>query len=101
MISKAPSRPTGEPAWPPCGLVECSPRKSMMLGSESAQRFELVLLLVAAVIPLEILARRIRMPSAATLLLGGIMLALIPGTPDLTMDPEPDYCPVPAALAAG
>jgi Na+/H+ antiporter len=60
----------------------------MMLGSESAQRFELVLLLVAAVIPLEMLARRIRMPSAATLLLGGIMLALIPGTPDLTLDPD-------------
>ena len=58
-----------------------------MLGSGAAQRFELVLLLVAAAIPLELLARRLRLPSAGSLLLGGIVLALIPGTPEIAIDP--------------
>ncbi|MEJ1976789.1 MAG: Na+/H+ antiporter [Acetobacteraceae bacterium] len=51
-------------------------------------RFELILLLLAVVIGLELLARRLRLPPAAALILGGIGLALIPGTPDMELDPD-------------
>jgi CPA1 family monovalent cation:H+ antiporter len=51
-------------------------------------RFELVLLLMAVVLGLELLARRVRMPPAAAFILGGIALALIPGTPDIELDPD-------------
>ena len=53
-----------------------------------ALRFELVLALLAAVIVLELLARRLRLPPAAMLILGGIALALIPGIPDFAIDPD-------------
>jgi monovalent cation/hydrogen antiporter len=51
-------------------------------------RFELVLLLMAVVLGLELLARRVRMPPAAAFILGGIALALVPGTPDIELDPD-------------
>src|SRR5580698_11571293 len=51
-------------------------------------RFELILILMTAVVVLELLARRIRMPPAAAFILGGIALALIPGTPDVELDPD-------------
>src|SRR5580693_8896059 len=51
-------------------------------------RFELVLILMAAVVVLELLARRLRMPPAAAFILGGIALALIPGTPQVQVDPD-------------
>ncbi len=51
-------------------------------------QFELVLLLLAAIVGLELLARRLRMPPAAALILGGIVLALVPGTPDIELDPD-------------
>jgi Na+/H+ antiporter len=51
-------------------------------------RFELVLILMAAVVVLELLARRLRMPPAGAFILGGIALALIPGTPDVEIDPD-------------
>ena len=54
----------------------------------SVGRFELILLLLTAVIGLELLARRLRMPPAAAFILGGIALALIPGTPDIELDPD-------------
>ena len=54
----------------------------------TAARFVLILLLLAAVIGLEFAAARLRLPSAATLILGGIALALVPGTPDLELDPN-------------
>jgi CPA1 family monovalent cation:H+ antiporter len=50
--------------------------------------FELVLVMMAAVVVLELLARRLRMPPAAAFILGGIALALIPGTPDVELDPD-------------
>jgi len=43
---------------------------------------------MAAVLGLEMLARRVRMPPAAAFILGGIALALIPGTPDIELDPD-------------
>jgi len=51
-------------------------------------RFELILLLLAAIIGLELLAQRLRMPPAAALILGGIVLALIPDMPDIELDPD-------------
>lgn len=50
--------------------------------------FELVLLLMALAIPLELLARRLRLPPAAALILGGMALALSPGQHDLQLDPD-------------
>ncbi len=50
-------------------------------------RFELVLVLMAAVIVLDLIARRLRLPRAMALIVGGIALALAP-TPDMEMDPE-------------
>src|SRR5580658_7503588 len=43
---------------------------------------------MAAIIVLELLARRLRMPPAAAFILGGIALALIPDTPDVELDPD-------------
>lgn len=51
-------------------------------------QFELVLLLLAVVISLELAARRLRMPPAAALILGGIALALVPHMPDIELDPD-------------
>src|ERR1700744_4508954 len=51
-------------------------------------RFQLILLLMVVVLALELVARRIRMPPAAAFILGGIALALIPGTPDVELDPD-------------
>ena len=53
-----------------------------------AQQFELILLLLSAVIGLELLARRVHLPPAAALILGGIVLALIPGVPEIRLDPD-------------
>ncbi len=53
-----------------------------------AEQFELILLILAAVIGLELLARRLRLPPAAAFILGGVVLALIPGTPDIRLDPD-------------
>src|SRR6476620_5741010 len=43
---------------------------------------------MAVALALELVARRIRMPPAAAFILGGIALALIPGTPDVELDPD-------------
>ena len=51
-------------------------------------RFEVLLLLMAAVVVLELAARRLRLPRAAALILGGIAIALIPGAPDVELDPD-------------
>ncbi|MFL5251896.1 MAG: cation:proton antiporter, partial [Rhodopila sp.] len=51
-------------------------------------RFELVILLLAVIMVLELAARRLRLPPAAAFVLGGIALALIPGTPDVELDPD-------------
>lgn len=50
--------------------------------------FELVLLLMAVIIGLELLARKLRLPPAAAFILGGIGLALDPHTPDVQLDPD-------------
>jgi monovalent cation/hydrogen antiporter len=48
----------------------------------AVSRFELILLLMALIVVLELVARRFQLPRAAALILGGIGVALIPGTPE-------------------
>ncbi len=50
--------------------------------------FELLLLLIAVTLILELLARRLNMPPAAALILGGMGLTLVPGMPELHLDPD-------------
>jgi monovalent cation/hydrogen antiporter len=54
----------------------------------SAGLFELVLGLMAMVVLLELVARRLRLPPSALLVLGGCTLALVPGLPEITLDPD-------------
>lgn len=58
------------------------------MSSSPSHRFELILALLAAVLVLEIAARKLRLPPAAALVLGGIALALLPGVPDVELDPD-------------
>src|SRR3712207_585377 len=50
--------------------------------------FQLVLVLLLGGAALAALARRIRLPYPALLAVAGGALALVPGTPDVTLDPE-------------
>ena len=52
------------------------------------QMLELVLLLLGAALVLSVLAKRLRLPPAAALVVGGMALAVTPGTPTLQLDPE-------------
>jgi Na+/H+ antiporter len=49
---------------------------------------ELVLLLLAVSVGLRLVAERLRIPYAAVLVVGGLLLALIPGLPRVTLDPD-------------
>lgn len=50
--------------------------------------FELVLVLLTAAVLLSTLAPTLRLPPASVFVLGGMALALIPGTPAVTIDPD-------------
>jgi len=50
--------------------------------------FDLILFLMAVALLLELLAGRLRMPPAAAFILGGGVLALIPGVPQIAFDPN-------------
>ncbi|WP_323122035.1 Na+/H+ antiporter [Burkholderia alba] len=50
--------------------------------------FKLVLLSFLAIIALELLAKRLRLPPAAALLVGGAGIAFIPGLPPINLDPD-------------
>src|SRR5437660_12537542 len=54
----------------------------------SVTRFEIVLLLIAMIIVLEMLAQRLQLPRAAALIVGGVGVAMIPGTPNIELDPD-------------
>src|SRR6201991_3333558 len=54
----------------------------------STETFKCVLILLFAILALELIARRFRLPSAAALLAGGIGIAFLPGIPPVTFDPE-------------
>ncbi len=53
-----------------------------------AEIFELILVMLGAVLVLHWLAERLRWPPSAALLIGGGALAFIPGVPLVTLDPE-------------
>ncbi|MES2188150.1 MAG: Na+/H+ antiporter [Pseudomonadota bacterium] len=48
----------------------------------------ILLALIAACVPLAVVAERLRIPVAVTLVLGGMLLAVIPAVPDLALEPE-------------
>ena len=50
--------------------------------------FELVLVLIAACVGLELLAERLRFPPTTAFVAGGAALALLPGIPPLALDPD-------------
>ncbi len=50
--------------------------------------FEFTLVLLVAVLGLELLAKVLRLPPAAALIAGGIVLAFVPGVPTVSLDPE-------------
>ena len=50
--------------------------------------FELVLALLAGALLLSALASRTALPPAAALVVGGMVLALVPGVPTVTLDPD-------------
>ncbi|MGE7136454.1 Na+/H+ antiporter [Luteibacter sp. NPDC031894] len=54
----------------------------------STELFKFILVLLVAILALELIAHRLRLPSAAALLAGGIGIAFLPGVPDVTFDPE-------------
>lgn len=54
----------------------------------SVVQFELMLVLLVAVVCLELAARWLRLPPAAALILGGGALTFVPGMPVLVLDPE-------------
>jgi CPA1 family monovalent cation:H+ antiporter len=50
--------------------------------------FELVIAMLFAVIALHYLARKLKLPPAVALIIGGAAMAFIPGLPRLSLDPE-------------
>lgn len=54
----------------------------------STETFKFILVLLVAILALELIARRLRLPSAAALLAGGIGIAFLPGIPEVSFDPE-------------
>lgn len=54
----------------------------------SVMAFKLVLLSLAAMVGLELLAKRLRLPPAAALLVGGAAMAFVPGLPPSTSIPN-------------
>src|SRR6201991_2693627 len=54
----------------------------------STETFKFILIMLVAILVLELIARRLKLPSAAALLVGGIGIAFLPGMPEVTFDPE-------------
>jgi monovalent cation/hydrogen antiporter len=54
----------------------------------SVLAFKLILLSLVAFIGLELVAQRLRFPPAAALLVGGAVMAFVPGLPPVELDPE-------------
>ncbi|PRG92387.1 Na+/H+ antiporter [Burkholderia gladioli] len=50
--------------------------------------FKLILLSIAAIVVLELVAKRLRLPPAAALLVGGAGIAFVPGLPPINLDPD-------------
>lgn len=54
----------------------------------ASSQYEFLVALIVTVIVLELLARRLRFPSTAAFILGGGALALVPGIPTFSMNPD-------------
>jgi Na+/H+ antiporter len=54
----------------------------------ASSQYEFLVFLLVAILVLELIARRLRLPPAAAFILGGIVLALVPGVPTLSIDPD-------------
>ena len=54
----------------------------------SVSAFKLVLLSLIVMIGLQLLAKRLKLPPAAALLIGGIAMAFVPGIPPVHLDPD-------------
>lgn len=50
--------------------------------------FETLLLLMLVALGLAVVARRVGLPPAAAFVIGGMVLAFVPGTPQLELDPD-------------
>lgn len=50
--------------------------------------FEIVLLLIAICVLLTVVARRLKLPQAGALIVGGLGLAIVPGMPVIGLDPD-------------
>ncbi len=50
--------------------------------------FELILVLLAIAVGLAVLARRLNIPTAVVFVLGGMVLAVTPGLPEIRLDPD-------------
>jgi Na+/H+ antiporter len=53
-----------------------------------AETFQTILLLLMTAVVFDTVARRLRLPSASVLVLAGIVLALVPGLPEVEFDPD-------------
>lgn len=54
----------------------------------SVSAFKLILLSLIVMIGLQLLAKRLKLPPAAALLVGGIAMAFVPGLPPVHLDPD-------------
>jgi len=54
----------------------------------SVSAFKLILLSLIVMIGLQLLAKRLKLPPAAALLIGGIAMAFVPGLPPIHLDPD-------------
>ena len=52
------------------------------------QSFEIILVLLAIAVGLAVLARRLHIPTAVVFVLGGMVLAITPGLPEIRLDPD-------------
>lgn len=54
----------------------------------ASHQYEFMVALLAAIAGLEALARRLRLPPAAAFILGGAVIAVLPGAPAFALDPQ-------------
>ncbi|AXY23592.1 Sodium, potassium, lithium and rubidium/H(+) antiporter [Komagataeibacter saccharivorans] len=59
-----------------------------MVRMSNVERFEFILLLIVLIVGLDLAARKLRLPPATALVLGGIAIALMPGLPVIGIDPD-------------
>jgi NhaP-type Na+/H+ or K+/H+ antiporter len=54
----------------------------------ASSQYEFLVVLLVAILVLELIARRLHLPPAAAFISGGIALALVPGVPTFSIDPD-------------